>query len=323
MRYRSLVEAIPAITYLEHASPEAPRESRFAFVSPRDRAVPGFTPDEATTDPAVLRADPAPGRPAAHPRGQRAGGVDRGAVRRGVPTDHPGRRDPLDARPLRSWSATTTARRASGTESRSTSPTARRPNATCGCSRSATALWSNRSRAVTFIETPGAPPGRDLVHVPEPPGRGHLRLHERRAPREPNPPRRARASRGPRTRLRRERTRRGDGRDLQRGVPDRPPRRPASSWLDSRAVLVRDDEGRPRFWQGVAIDVTAHRELGAGTAISRGWCSGSSAATPTRSAPRPAGPSAGAHGGSRAGTRAGPWGARPSRPPAGSSRGSR
>ena len=32
-------------------------------------------------------------------------------------------------------------------------------------------------------------------------------------------------------------------------------------WLDSRAVLVRDDEGRPRFWQGVAIDVTAHREL--------------------------------------------------------------
>jgi PAS domain S-box-containing protein len=32
-------------------------------------------------------------------------------------------------------------------------------------------------------------------------------------------------------------------------------------WLDSRAVLVRDDDGRPKFWQGVAIDVTAHREL--------------------------------------------------------------
>jgi PAS domain S-box-containing protein len=32
-------------------------------------------------------------------------------------------------------------------------------------------------------------------------------------------------------------------------------------WLDSRAVLVRDDEGRPKFWQGVAIDVTGHREL--------------------------------------------------------------
>jgi PAS domain S-box-containing protein len=32
-------------------------------------------------------------------------------------------------------------------------------------------------------------------------------------------------------------------------------------WLDSRAVLVRDDEGRPKFWHGVAIDVTAHRQL--------------------------------------------------------------
>ncbi|HET9249902.1 MAG TPA: PAS domain-containing protein, partial [Actinomycetota bacterium] len=32
-------------------------------------------------------------------------------------------------------------------------------------------------------------------------------------------------------------------------------------WLDSRAVLVLDEDGRPKFWQGVAIDVTAHREL--------------------------------------------------------------
>ena len=33
------------------------------------------------------------------------------------------------------------------------------------------------------------------------------------------------------------------------------------AWLDSRAVLVRDEQGRPKYWQGVAIDVTAHREL--------------------------------------------------------------
>jgi PAS domain S-box-containing protein len=32
-------------------------------------------------------------------------------------------------------------------------------------------------------------------------------------------------------------------------------------WLDSRAVVVRDEEGRPKYWQGVAVDVTAHREL--------------------------------------------------------------
>jgi PAS domain S-box-containing protein len=32
-------------------------------------------------------------------------------------------------------------------------------------------------------------------------------------------------------------------------------------WVHSRAVLVRDDAGNPRFWHGLAVDVTAHREL--------------------------------------------------------------
>jgi PAS domain S-box-containing protein len=32
-------------------------------------------------------------------------------------------------------------------------------------------------------------------------------------------------------------------------------------WLHSRAVLVRDEEGNPRFWHGLSLDVTAHREL--------------------------------------------------------------
>jgi PAS domain S-box-containing protein len=30
-------------------------------------------------------------------------------------------------------------------------------------------------------------------------------------------------------------------------------------WLHSRAALIRDDEGRPMFWHGVALDVTAQR----------------------------------------------------------------
>jgi hypothetical protein len=30
-------------------------------------------------------------------------------------------------------------------------------------------------------------------------------------------------------------------------------------WLHSRATLIRDDEGRPLFWHGVALDVTAQR----------------------------------------------------------------
>lgn len=31
-------------------------------------------------------------------------------------------------------------------------------------------------------------------------------------------------------------------------------------WLHSQAVLVRDDAGRPRFWHGVALDITARKE---------------------------------------------------------------
>jgi PAS domain S-box-containing protein len=34
-------------------------------------------------------------------------------------------------------------------------------------------------------------------------------------------------------------------------------------WLHGRAALVRDDEGRPLYWQGVALDVTARHELAA------------------------------------------------------------
>jgi PAS domain S-box-containing protein len=30
-------------------------------------------------------------------------------------------------------------------------------------------------------------------------------------------------------------------------------------WLQSQAVLVRDDEGRPRFWHGIALDITARK----------------------------------------------------------------
>ncbi len=50
-RYRSLVEAIPAMTYLEYASPEAPEETRFAYMSPQIEQILGFTPGEAMNDP--------------------------------------------------------------------------------------------------------------------------------------------------------------------------------------------------------------------------------------------------------------------------------
>ncbi len=31
------------------------------------------------------------------------------------------------------------------------------------------------------------------------------------------------------------------------------------AWLHSRATLVRDDDGTPVFWHGVALDVSAQR----------------------------------------------------------------
>jgi PAS domain S-box-containing protein len=30
-------------------------------------------------------------------------------------------------------------------------------------------------------------------------------------------------------------------------------------WLHSRSTLIRDDDGRPLFWHGVAIDVSVQR----------------------------------------------------------------
>ena len=32
-------------------------------------------------------------------------------------------------------------------------------------------------------------------------------------------------------------------------------------WLHSRAVLLRDEQGNPRYWHGLSLDITAHREL--------------------------------------------------------------
>ncbi len=53
-RYRALVEALPAITYVEHTSPLAPEETHYAYVSPQIESILGYTPEEATMDPNFL-----------------------------------------------------------------------------------------------------------------------------------------------------------------------------------------------------------------------------------------------------------------------------
>jgi PAS domain S-box-containing protein len=258
VRYRSLVEAIPAITYLEHASPEAPEESRFAFVSPQIERILGFTPDEATSDPRFFERTLHPDDLA------RIREANVRAESTGEPFDEEFRqltksgefrwmhdravlvRDDDDA--PRFWHGVTI----DITDRKEAERSLR--------------LLEERYRtlveqipAVTFVETPGAPPDETWFTYLSPQAEDIFGFtsEELRA----NP-----------THLGelvhpddRERVYAANARADEDGIFNEEFRiiRPDGRivWLDSRAVLVRDDEGRPRFWQGVAIDVTAHREL--------------------------------------------------------------
>jgi PAS domain S-box-containing protein len=53
-RYRTLVEQIPAITFIETPSPDDPRSSHLTFVSPQSEPILGYTPQELIDDPAHL-----------------------------------------------------------------------------------------------------------------------------------------------------------------------------------------------------------------------------------------------------------------------------
>jgi PAS domain S-box-containing protein len=53
-RYRTLVEQIPAITFIEMPSPGDPRSSHLTFVSPQSESILGYTPQELIDDPGHL-----------------------------------------------------------------------------------------------------------------------------------------------------------------------------------------------------------------------------------------------------------------------------
>jgi PAS domain S-box-containing protein len=258
-RYRSLVEAIPAITYLEYASPEAPEESRFAYVSPQIERILGFTPEEATGDPmffeGTLHPDDLDRMRAANVRAEITG----------EPYDEEFRQRSKDGGYRWMHDRAVLVRDDEGTplfwHGVTIDITDRKE------AERSLRLLEERYRnlveqipAVTFIETPGGPPDQTWFTYLSPQAEeifglaseelmanpGHLGqlVHPEDRDRVDAANAHCEATGEP---FNEEfRIVRPDGRVV---------------WLDSRAVLVRDEKGEPRYWQGIAIDVTAHREL--------------------------------------------------------------
>ncbi len=259
VRYRSLVEAIPAITYLEHASPQSPDESRFAFISPQIEPILGFTPDEATSDPhffeRTLHPDDLPRIREANVRAESTGQpfdeefrvMTRGGEIRWMHDRAVLVRDE-DGAP-RFWH---------GVAIDITDRMEAERNLRLVEARYRTLV--EQIPAVTFIETPGAPPDETWFTYLSPQAEQIFGVTSEELLADP-------AHFGEFVHPEdRERVYAANTRSEETGEPFNEEFRIVRSdgriiWLDSRAVLVRDDEGRPRFWQGVAIDVTGHREL--------------------------------------------------------------
>jgi PAS domain S-box-containing protein len=259
IRYRSLVEAIPAITYVEHATPDSPQESRFTFVSPQMEEILGYTPEEATSDPfffdRTLHPDDLERIRAANIRAESTGEAFDEEFRQ-ITKDGEVRwmhdrsvlvRDD-DGAP-RFWHGVTidiTARKEAERNLR---------------------LLEERYRslveqipAVTFIETPGGPPDETWFTYLSPQAEQIFGFSAEELLANPN---HLGEFVHPEDR---ERVYAANAHSEETGEPFNEEFRIVRAdgrvvWLDSRAVLVRDDEGKPRFWQGVAMDVTAHREL--------------------------------------------------------------
>jgi PAS domain S-box-containing protein len=258
-RYQSLVEAIPAMTYLEHASPESPRESRFAYMSPQVEEILGFSPAETMADPLFFANT-------LHP--DDADRVMTESVRvqeTGEPFDEEFRQRTKDGTYRWIHDRAVLVRDDDGSpvywHGVATDITARKE------AEQGLRLLEERYRtlveqipAVTFIEEIGGPPDETWFTYLSPQA---LEIFGQSAEELLANPSHLADYVHPEDR---ERVWAANARSEETGDPFneefrivRPDGRVL--WLDSRAVLVRDDEGRPRFWQGVAIDVTAHREL--------------------------------------------------------------
>ena len=258
-RYRSLVEAIPAITYLEHATPEAPTETRYAYVSPQITEILGYSQEDATNDPLFFDHTVHPGD-LEHIRD-----ANRRCEETGEPFDEEFRQRTKDGAYRWMHDRAVLVRDENGA-----------PRFWHGVTIDITArkeaeerlrLLDERYRtlveqipAATFIEAPGAPADETWFTYLSPQAgevigspNEELLANPALLGRLVHPDDRERVEAANR---RCEETGEPFNQEFRIVRPDG-----QITWLDCRAVLIRDAEGNPRFWQGVAMDVTAHREL--------------------------------------------------------------
>jgi PAS domain S-box-containing protein len=258
-RYRTLIEAIPAITYVEHATPEAPEESRFSYVSPQVEDILGYTPEEATADPhffdRTLHPDDRDRIRAANVRCEETG----------EPFDEEFRQITKDGRVRWIHDRAVLVRDEAGTplfwHGVTLDITARKE------AEQGLRLLEERYRtlveqipAITTIEALGAPPDETWFTYVSPQVAEILGYTADEVLEDPNHIARM-VHPDDRDRVYAANTRcdeTGEPFDEEFRVV-RPDGRIV--WLHSRAVLVRNDDGEPMFWHGVALDVTEHREL--------------------------------------------------------------
>jgi PAS domain S-box-containing protein len=247
------------MTYVEHATPDAPEESLYAFVSPQIEEILGFTPEEATNDPLFFERT-------LHPDDlERIRAANIQAESTGEPFDEEFRQITKDGGIRWMHDRSVLVRDDDGAPSFwhgvTIDITARKE------AERSLRLLEERYRslveqipAVTFIETPGGPPDETWFSYLSPQAEQIFGFSAEELLANPNhfgefvhPEDR-------------ERVYAANTYSEETGEPFNEEFRIVRAdgrvvWLDSRAVLVRDDEGNPRFWQGVAMDVTAHREL--------------------------------------------------------------
>ncbi len=264
-KYRTLVEQIPAITYLEVPG-DSPAESRFTYLSPQTESILGFTPEELMADPAHLVR-------LLHPEDRdRVVAANDRADRTGLPFDEVYRVFAKDGRVVwlhsraelvvgedgrpRFWQGVAldiTAHRVAEAK-------AAEAEAKAGAAEDRYRTLVEQIPALTYIEipSPGEPNKTRLVYA-NPQHESVLGYTSAELMADPDIFDRLLHPDD------RDRVREASERAEVTGEPfDEEYRVIARDghlvWLHNQAVLVRDAEGIPRFWHGIALDITARKQ---------------------------------------------------------------